>query len=76
MTDLPWLIRAEGPGPDRRRTERTEQAALDLAAVARRIDGHLVLHDAVDIGFAFEKRLLPPGTVDLRGGDAVGHGAR
>jgi hypothetical protein len=56
MSDLPWLVRAEGPGPDQRRAERTEQAALDLAAVARRVDGHLVLHEPVDIGFAFEAR--------------------
>jgi hypothetical protein len=73
MTDLPWLVRAEGPGPERRQAERTEQAALDLAAVARRVEGHLVLHEAVDIAFAFEAHQLPPGSVDLRHGDALGH---
>lgn len=72
MRDLPWLIRAEGPEPERRRAERTDRAALDLAAVAHRIDGYLVLHEAVDISFAFEPHHLPPGTVDLRDGDPLG----
>lgn len=72
MRDLPWLIRADGPEPERRRAERTERAALDLAAAAARIDGYLVLHEAVDISFAFEHHHLPPGTVDLRDGDPLG----
>jgi len=73
INDLPWLVVATGPGPARRRAERTERAALDLAAVAERIDGYLVLHEAVDISFAFEARHMPLGTVDLRQeGDAVG----
>lgn len=72
MRDLPWLIRAKGPEADRRRAERTERAARDLAAVAARIDGYLVLHEAVDFSFGFEHHHLPPGTVDLREGDPLG----
>lgn len=72
MKKLPWLVYAEGPESERRDAERTERAALDLAAVAEHIDGYLVLHEAVDIGFAFERRHLPPGAVDLRHGDPLG----
>ena len=72
MRDLPWLIRAEGPEPERRRAERTERAALDLTAVAQRIDGYLVLHEAVDISFAFDRHHLPPRAIDLRDGDPLG----
>src|SRR3546814_20306062 len=72
MSQTPWLIRAEGPGPERRRAERTSRAALDLAAVVEQTGGHLVLHQAVDISFAFEAHHLPRGTVDLRSGDPLG----
>src|SRR3546814_13770489 len=71
MSQTPWLIRAEGPGPERRRAERTSRAALDLAAVVGQTGGHLVLHQAVDISFAFEAHHLPRGTVDLRSGDPL-----
>lgn len=71
MTDLPWLIPADGPEPARRRAERTERAARDLAAVHERVGGPLVLHEAVDISFAFDSSHLPPGTVDRRAGDAL-----
>lgn len=73
MSDLPWLVRADGPEPERRLIERTQRASLDLGAVAQSIDGYLVLHDAVDIAFALADRHLPRGTLDLRGGDPLGH---
>ncbi|MGK2947358.1 MAG: hypothetical protein ACSLFP_02195 [Acidimicrobiales bacterium] len=74
MPDLPWLVPAAGPEPERRRAERTDRAALDLAAVVAQRGGHLVLHEAVDVSFAFAPHHLPPGTVDLREGDALGAG--
>lgn len=73
MRDLPWLIRASGPGPLRGCRSRTERAARDLAAAAAHVGSPLVLHEAVDIAFCFEARHLPAGTVDLRQGDALGH---
>lgn len=58
MTNLPWIIQASGPSPAHRRAERTKDASLDLVALADRIRPHglhLVVEDAVDIAFAFEK---------------------
>src|SRR3546814_8292645 len=55
MSQTPWLIRAEGPGPERRRAERTSRAALELAAVVEQTGGHLVLHQAVDISRSEEQ---------------------
>ena len=72
MADLPWLVPAFGAGPERNRARRTLRAARDLAAVAQNVDGYLVLHEAVDISFGFQQHHLPPGTVDLRGGDPLG----
>src|SRR3546814_17219083 len=68
MSQTPWLIRAEGPGPERRRAERTSRAALDLAAVVEQTGGHLVLHQAVDISFAFEAHHLPRRSEERRVG--------
>src|SRR3546814_18081536 len=65
MSQTPWLIRAEGPGPERRRADRTSRAALDLPAGVEQTGGHLVLHQAVAITFAFEAHHPPRGTVHL-----------
>src|SRR3546814_294924 len=72
MSQTPWLIRAEGPGPERRRAEPTSRASLDLAADFETTGVHLVLHQAVDISFALEAHHLPRGTVDMRSGDPLG----
>jgi hypothetical protein len=75
MTNLPWLVRASGPGPALQRARRTEEASRDLAALADRIRGHglhLVIEGAVDIAFELETRHLPPDAVDARGTDALG----
>ena len=62
----------DGPEAARREAERTERAPSTWRPIAERLDGYLVLHDAVDIALRFEARHLPAGAVDARDGDPLG----
>lgn len=75
MQRLDWLVYSSDDDALQRRCDhRTQLASDDLHALAERIGEHglhLVIEDAVDIGFSFQDRHFPPGTVDARGLDAL-----